>query len=229
MTLRLPTVLFASLSMLAGCGTPASHEAGQDPAHGAMAAASGVVRADAGKGLADPRIIPLRPMAGDVELLYGDPDVAGQPFVMRIHELPGARVPPHSHPVDEHITVVQGTWYFAVGSELRPDAMQELKAGGYAFAPVGSTMSGYSPDGALVQVLGVGPFQIHWKNGLRTLDAPDASKTFRFTKGVDVIAGERRGRILQGYASGAIAQYEIQDAAGFRFMADEGAVGRAAR
>jgi hypothetical protein len=44
-----------------------------------------------------------------------------------------------------------------------------------------------------------------------------------------VIAGERRGRILQGYASGAIAQYEIQDAAGFRFMADEGAVGRAAR
>lgn len=226
MTLRLPAALLASLPMLSGCQPPASLEARQDPAHGAMAAASGVQRADAGKGLAEHRIIPLRPMAGDVELLYGDPEVAGQPFVMRIHELPGARVPPHSHPVDEHITVVQGTWYFAVGSDFRLQALQELKAGGYAFAPKGSTMSGYSPDGAIVQVHGVGPFHIHWKGGLRTLEAPDWAKTFRFAKGVEVVAGDRRGRILQGYASGDIAQYEIQDAAGGRFMADEGAVRR---
>jgi hypothetical protein len=41
-----------------------------------------------------------------------------------------------------------------------------------------------------------------------------------------VIAGDRRGRILQGYASGAIAQYEIRDGAGQRFMADEGTVCR---
>jgi hypothetical protein len=64
--------------------------AAQDPSHPAMAAASGVARADGGKGPADPRVIPLRPMAGDVELLYGDPDVEGQTFVMRILELPGA-------------------------------------------------------------------------------------------------------------------------------------------
>jgi len=65
-------------------------------------------------------------MSGDVELLYGDPEVAGEPFVMRIRELPGAIVPPHSHPVDEHITVVQGTWHFALGSEFKPEALQEL-------------------------------------------------------------------------------------------------------
>jgi quercetin dioxygenase-like cupin family protein len=223
---RLAVVLLVSLAMHGGCQSPASLEARQEPGHGAMAAASGVTRADAGKGPTEHRIIPLRPMTGDVELLYGDPDVAGQPFVMRIHELPGARVPPHSHPVDEHITVVQGTWYFAVGSDVRQESLQELKAGSYAFAPKGSTMSGYSPDGAIVQVHGVGPFHIHWKGGLRTLDAPDWEKTFRFTKGAEVIAGERRGRILQGYASGAIAQYEIKDAAGQRFMADEGAVRR---
>jgi hypothetical protein len=226
MTLRLSAVLLASVPMFFACQPPAPVEARQEPATGAMAAASGVARADGGKGLSEHRIIPLRPMVGDVELLYGDPDVAGQPFVMRIHELPGARVPPHSHPVDEHITVVQGTWYFAVGSDGRQESLQELKAGSYAFAPKGSTMSGYSPDGAIVQVHGVGPFHIHWKGGLRTLDAPDWQKTFRFTKGVEVIAGDRRGRILQGYASGAIAQYEVKDASGQRFMADEGAVRR---
>ena len=59
---------------------------------------------------------------------------------MRIRELPGAIVPPHSHPVDEHITVVEGTWYFALGDEFKPEALQELKVGSYAFAPMGSSM-----------------------------------------------------------------------------------------
>jgi quercetin dioxygenase-like cupin family protein len=198
----------------------------QDPSHAPMAAASGVSRADSGKGPSDPRIIPLRPMAGDVELLYGDPEIEGQPFVMRIHELPGARVPPHSHGVDEHITVVRGTWFFAIGAEFRQEALQELTVGSYAFAPKGTTMAGYSPDGAIVQVHGVGPFRIHWKEGLHTLDDPDAKQWFRFARGARVSAGARSGRILQGYASGAIVQYEVVGAGAARFMVDESAIAR---
>lgn len=127
----------------------------------AMAAASGVARADSGRGPRDPRTIPLGPMSGDVEVLYGDPDAEGQPFVMRIRELPGTIVPPHSHPVDEHITVVQGTWYFGVGESYDSTALKELKAGSYAFAPGGATMFARSPELAIVQVHGVGPFHIH--------------------------------------------------------------------
>src|SRR5215468_5833626 len=67
----------------------------------AMAMASGVTRADGEKGLNQSRVVPLGKMSGDVEILYGDPEVAGQAFVMRIRELPGTVVPPHSHPVDE--------------------------------------------------------------------------------------------------------------------------------
>ena len=59
------------------------------------------------------RIIPIRPMSQDVEVLYGDPEAVGEPFVMRIRELQGGIIPPHKHPVDEHITVLQGTLYFA--------------------------------------------------------------------------------------------------------------------
>jgi len=47
-----------------------------------MAAASGVTRAGAAKGLRERRVVPLWPMSGDVEILYGDPEVAGEPFVM---------------------------------------------------------------------------------------------------------------------------------------------------
>ncbi|MBA3506485.1 MAG: cupin domain-containing protein [Betaproteobacteria bacterium] len=214
--------LVVALAALAGCDTVMHGNAGQgDGSHHAMAAASGVARVDGGKGALEHRIVPLRPMSGDVELLYGDPEVAGEPFVMRIRELPGAIVPPHSHPVDEHITVVQGTWHFALGSEFKPEALQELKAGGYAFAPKGSWMFGFSPDGAIVQVHGVGPFRIHWHGGLHTLDDADAKSVFHFSKGARVVSQARRGEILQGYASGKIIQYEIEGPSGERFMANE--------
>lgn len=202
------------LATVAGCASPVTSSP-------PMAAASGVERLAAGMGAREHRIIPLKPMAGDVEILYGDPEVAGEPFVIRIRELPGGIVPPHSHPVDEHITVVQGTWYFALGEEYRPEALRELKTGTYAFAPKGSTMYGYSPNGAIVQVHGVGPFHIHWKGGLHTLDDPDASSVFRFARGAGVTFKGRDGKILEGYASGKIVQYEIEAGDGGRLMASE--------
>ena len=186
-----------------------------------MAAASGVARADGGKGPREYRIIPLKSMTGDVEILYGDPEAPGEPFVMRIRELPGAIVPPHSHPVDEHITVVQGTWYFALGEEYKPETLQELKAGSYAFAPKGSTMFGHSPTGAIVQVHGVGPFRIHWHGGLHTLDDPDAKSVFRFARGARVVFKSRSATVAEGYASGKIVQYEVETADGERLMASE--------
>ena len=227
MTRRVRLLLIATLPALNACRQPSAKPTAADPdAHSAMAAASGITRADGDKSLREHRIVPLQRMAGDVELLYGDPDVAGQPFVMRIRELPGSKVPPHSHPVDEHITVVQGTWYFALGTEFKQEALQELKAGSYAFAPKGSTMFGYSRDGAIVQVHGVGPFQIHWKSGAHRLDDADARTFFRFTKDARVSSGGRAARIVMGYASGDIVQYELEDAAGERFMADEAALTR---
>jgi hypothetical protein len=143
---------------------------------------------------------------------------------MRIRELPGAKVPPHSHPVDEHITVVQGTWYFALGNEFKREALQELKAGSYAFAPKGSTMFAFSPDGAVVQVHGVGPFHIDWKGGLHTLDDADAKTVFRLAKGARVSSERGPARVAMGYASGTIIQYELEAVDGARFMADESAL-----
>jgi quercetin dioxygenase-like cupin family protein len=166
-------------------------------------------------------VAPLRPMAGDVEILSGDPEKPGEPFVMRIRELPGTIIPLHSHPVDENITVVQGTWYFAVGEKWDRSALKELRAGDYAFAPKGSTMFGYCPDGAIVQVHGVGPFVIHWLHGAKTLSDPDAAGTFKFRKGEHVKTARGEGIIKEGYASGEIVQYEIETASGVRFMANE--------
>ena len=173
------------------------------------------------------RIVPLRAMAQDVEILHGDPEKPGEPFVIRIRELPGTIIPPHRHPTDEHITVVQGTLYFGVGDTFDRAAAKEIKAGGYAFIPKGSTMFGFVPDGAVVQVHGTGPFHIHWRAGGRwlerhsTLDDADAATVFRYKKGEPVITRRGPGVVRQGYFSGEVLQYEIEGRRGGAFMANE--------
>jgi quercetin dioxygenase-like cupin family protein len=180
------------------------------------------------------RIVPLRPMAQDIEVLHGDPDKAGEPFVMRIRELPGGVIPPHRHPVDEHITVLKGTLYFAVGDKFERAALREMKAGSYAFIPKGSTMFGYTPLAAIVQVHGTGPFHIHWRDGdrwhesYRTLDGADAETHFRYGKGERVATARGAGRIRQGFHTGEVVAYEIQGAKGL-FMAEEREIRPAAR
>jgi hypothetical protein len=146
---------------------------------------------------------------------------------MRIRELPGTIIPPHRHPVDEHITVVQGTIYFAVAEKFDRAALKEIKAGGYAFIPKGSTMFGYIPDGAIVQVHGTGPFHIYWRAGAswhkghKTLDDADAAHHFKFKKGERVVSKRGRGRVRQAYFSGEVLQYEVEGDDGTLFMASE--------
>ena len=191
----------------------------------ALPAAAGAQNESPGKPAH--RIIPIHPMSEDVEILYGDPEKPGEPFVMRIRELPGGVIPPHRHDVDEHITVLQGTLYFAVGEKFDRSAMKEIKAGGYAFIPKGSTMFGWTPEAAIVQVHGVGPFHIHWRAGtgwrdrLKTLDDPDAASVFKFKRGQTVVAARGRGRIRQGYDSGEMIGYEIDGEDGSLFAAEE--------
>jgi quercetin dioxygenase-like cupin family protein len=167
------------------------------------------------------RLRPLDPMTGDVEILYGHPDSAGQPFVIRIRELPGTIVPPHRHPVDEHITVVQGTWYFGLGEQFDSTALQKLGVGSYAFAPAGATMFAYSPELAVVQVHGIGPFHIQWRNAGHVLDEPGADAAFRYRRNQAVVTPRGTGRIRQGYRSGQIIQYEVLTDAGVHFMVSE--------
>ena len=172
------------------------------PVTGAVARSAG----DPGR----PQLHAFRGMTTDSEVIHGDPDAPGQPFVIRIRELAGGIVPPHTHPVDEHITVLEGTWWFGTGERFDRAKLTPLPAGSYAFAPKGTTMFAWAPEAAVVQVHGVGPFHIHWRGGMRTLDDPGAETAFRFRKGETVRSPRGAGRIRQGYASGELIQYEIE-------------------
>jgi hypothetical protein len=62
--------------------------------------------------------------------------------------------------------VVQSAWHFAVGEKWDKSALKELRAGDYAWAPKGSTMVGYCPEGAVVQVAGVSGLFCDIKSGV---------------------------------------------------------------
>src|SRR5688572_20460140 len=132
MAVRWILTLASGLAVCACARGRAPDDAAQREAHGAFEAARGVTNASDGneRGF---RVVPLGTMRGDVEILSGHPDSVGRPFVMRIRELPGTVVPPHSHPVDEHITVVSGTLYFGTGERFDSSALRELNRGAYAF------------------------------------------------------------------------------------------------
>ena len=211
---------FLILTLLASCA-PAPEPAARTGF--ASSATGSIARADAPAGR--PRLLPFRAMTTDAEVLLGDPDVPGQPFVIRIRELPGTIVPPHSHPVDEHFTIVSGTWHFGFGDAFDPARLTALPTGSYGYAPRGSTMFAYAPEGAVVQVHGVGPFHIDWKHAVATLEEkPDL---FRFRRSEHVASPRGEGTIRQGYASGPLVQYEIDGGPRGLFMAQEGDLRRA--
>jgi quercetin dioxygenase-like cupin family protein len=216
-----PHFIMLCAAAAAACNGDTEVRAGDRAKASALGAETGVVTNATATDSRSAHFAPLGRMTSDVEILYGHPDSVGKPFVMRIRELPGTIVPPHTHPVDEHITIVQGTWYFGLGEQYDSTSLRELKAGSYAFAPAGATMFAHSPELAIVQVHGLGPFQIHWREQARVLDEPGGDRAFRYRKGEAVETRRGRGRIRQGYRSGNIIQYEVLLDNGTSIMASE--------
>src|SRR5215831_12988609 len=82
-------------------------------------------------------VVPLHRMPSEqwVEKVWGDPSRPGEPFVIRIHNDAGYVVLPHTHPIDEHIVVVQGVWALGMGRHFDRAALEALELGAYGFVP----------------------------------------------------------------------------------------------
>jgi quercetin dioxygenase-like cupin family protein len=112
---------------------------------------------------ADVRWKTLRPGA-EIAVVSGDPDKEGSPFVIRFRYHGKARIPPHWHPVDEHITVLSGTFQFGMGERGDESATTALRAGAYAFVPAKMAHYAWADDDTTLQVHGIGPFVINYVN-----------------------------------------------------------------
>jgi quercetin dioxygenase-like cupin family protein len=133
----------------------------QDKAGHADDAKHVAVRPDAIKwGPAPPGLPPGAQMA----VLVGDPTKAGAPYVTRAKLPDGYKVPPHWHPSDENVTVLQGTLLMGQGEKFDPSKAEELPAGSFMRMPKTMRHFAVAKGETIIQLHGTEPFEINYVN-----------------------------------------------------------------
>ncbi|HEU0273734.1 MAG TPA: cupin domain-containing protein [Candidatus Udaeobacter sp.] len=103
------------------------------------------------------------PPAARMAVLEGDPTQDG-PFVVRFQFPAGYHVPPHTHPKRERVTVISGTLYLATGETLDRASAKALPAGSFGYWPAGMKHTAWSDGETVIQLHGIGPWQINYLN-----------------------------------------------------------------
>jgi len=98
------------------------------------------------------------PEGAELAVIQGDPTRTGQVFTVRLRMPNDYLFPPHFHPEDEHVTVLQGTFEVGMGSTVGIPAVT-LRTGGFITAPAGVRHWARARGRTIVQVHGIGPFQ----------------------------------------------------------------------
>ena len=106
---------------------------------------------------------PAFPKGAEVAVIAGDPGKDG-PYVIRLRVPAGYKVPPHTHPVDENVTVISGTFHIGMGEKLDEAKGTALTAGGFARVLPGMAHYAWFTEPTIVQVHGVGPTGITYVN-----------------------------------------------------------------
>jgi len=187
------------------------------------------------------KVFPLRPIPSEqwIEVLAGDPSKPGVPFVLRIHNDAGYVCSPHTHPTDENIVVVQGSWGVGMGSRIALSTVELLEVGAYGLVPSKMPHYCHSKTETIIQVHGVGPFSIDLVDpgyemtaaggavmggspvGSRPRSAETVSSCFKLRMGDRVKGALGDGTVVgaQCFPTNQFTQYWIQRANGERFWA----------
>ena len=94
----------------------------------------------------------------------GDPSAEGKPFVLRIRCPDCAKVPPHWHPTDENMTVLQGTFMIGTGESFDTSKLTPMDVGSFIFMPRTMRHFALCRGETVLQVHEIGPFKINWLN-----------------------------------------------------------------
>jgi hypothetical protein len=104
---------------------------------------------------------PALPAGAQIAVLHGDP-FKKQVFALRLKIPDGYKIPAHWHTQDEQLTILSGTFMLAMGDAgAEPHA---LDAGAYHFLPGKMHHSASAKGDVVLELHGMGPFDIHYVN-----------------------------------------------------------------
>lgn len=106
---------------------------------------------------------PSLPKGAMIAILEGDPTKEG-PFVFRLKLPDGYRVPPHTHPRTERVTVISGAFHIGMGSKFDESKAKAMPAGTYGYWPAGMQHFVWTRGETILQFHGLGPWSIEYIN-----------------------------------------------------------------
>lgn len=83
---------------------------------------------------------------------------------MRLKLPSGYRIPPHTHPNVERVTVISGTFNLGMSGTFDQAAAHALPAGSYTFMQPGMKHFAWADGETVVQITTIGPWKINYVN-----------------------------------------------------------------
>jgi quercetin dioxygenase-like cupin family protein len=115
---------------------------------------------------------PVFPAGAQMAVLQGNPGAASL-FTVRLRFPSGYKIAPHTHPTDEHVTVIKGTFLVGMGATVDRKSMLAVHSGGFVTAPADHAHYAITEGHTEVQVHAMGPFVMTYVN---PADDPRAAK-----------------------------------------------------
>jgi quercetin dioxygenase-like cupin family protein len=114
---------------------------------------------------------PVFPKGAQMTILSGDPSKPGS-YTARMRMPAGYRIPPHTHPTAEALTVISGEFGYGVGETFDEAKGETLGPGGFVLLPPNMVHFVFARTETVVQANSEGPFVIKYVN-----PADDPSRT----------------------------------------------------
>ena len=103
------------------------------------------------------------PPGAQFAVLQGDPSKA-EPFTIRLRFPNGYKIPPHTHPTAENVTVLTGTFLAGMGTTFDESQLESLGRDGFASIPADHPHYAMARGETIVQVHAIGPFVLTYVN-----------------------------------------------------------------
>lgn len=103
------------------------------------------------------------PKGAEAAVLYGDPSKEGL-FALRLKLPKDYRIPPHTHPKPEVVTVISGTFRVGMGQEADRNSAQALATGSFMALPPETAHFAFADEDTVIQLNSVGPWSLTYVN-----------------------------------------------------------------
>ena len=97
------------------------------------------------------------PAGAQMAVVSGDPGKSG-PFVVQLSMPDGYQIKPHTHPTDESVHVVKGTFLVGMGKAWEAGALKPMATGATGAVPANMAHFAQAKGATVVQVSAAGPF-----------------------------------------------------------------------